>query len=551
MSIKNPIDRYYFIFVCLALLILFIGLGSYGLAESSEARYAEISREMFLSGDYLNPQLLGIFHFHKPPITYYITTLGYRIFGVNEFGARFFLQIAVAVQLLLIYGLGNLLFKNKKIAFLSGLIYFSMPIVLISSRNLTTDAYLATFIMAAIYSWQYYTNTKKVFFLYLFYALLGVALLTKGPVAILFILVYIISCKVIFKDKFRINIHHILGIILCLAIGASWYILVMIENPKLWTYFIEKQIAGRMTGSSFSERSKPFWYFIPIVTALLLPWLIGLVPNLKNRLKSIPKLRNASRLLFASSVLLILMFSIFSTKLSLYILPVFWMIAIFIAANLNHFSATGIRFIIFSFLVILSLLFTGLLICWYGDFEFINISTSAVIVAFLVNVSAFVISYYIDAEKSYKPAVIAATFGAAIILIGSMVLKTNDAMINSTRNMVHFINNISEKKDKTILVHDYLLRSIPFYSDARFITLKSNHRTTNREVQFQNNEEWKQQLWDIKEEAGFSKLKRVSKVPNTFLLLRNRTDLNDSLQVLTNNFNYKKTYPKWTIFYNK
>ena len=129
MKSKNIIDRYYLLFLCIVWIVLIVGLGNYGLAETSEARYAEISREMFLSGDYLNPKLLGIFHFHKPPITYYITTLGYRIFGVNEFGARFFLQIAIVIQLVLVYRLANLLYKDKRIAFMAGLIYFSFPIV--------------------------------------------------------------------------------------------------------------------------------------------------------------------------------------------------------------------------------------------------------------------------------------------------------------------------------------------------------------------------------------------------------------------------------------
>ena len=415
MTLKNTTDRFYLLFICLAFICLIIGLGSYGLAESSEARYAEISREMFLSGDYLNPQLLGIFHFHKPPITYYITSLGYKIFGINEFGARFFLQVAIVIQLLLIYGLAHLLFRSRKIAFLSGLIYFSMPIVLISSRNLTTDAYLTTFIMAAIFSWQYYISNKKLPFLYLFYILLGLSLLTKGPVALLFVLVYIFTYKIICKSGFKINTHHVFGVLICLTIGASWFLLLVVENPKLWDYFIEKQIAGRMTGSSFSERAKPFWYFIPIIFGLLLPWLVGSIPTFKFKLKSLYKTKNQSLVLLISSSLLILLFSVFRTKLILYILPVFWMLAIFIAKQLDALDEKSQKYISISYLVILSLLFISLLVCWYFQFELISIQTISIITSFMVVIIAYGAYFFLDTGNSFKPAFISAIFGVCDI----------------------------------------------------------------------------------------------------------------------------------------
>ena len=551
MTLKNTTDRYYLIFVCLAFITLIIGLGSYGLAESSEARYAEISREMFLLGDYLNPQLLGIFHFHKPPLTYYITTLGYSIFGINEFGARFFLQIAIAIQLLLVFGLANLLFRKKRIAFISGLIYFSMPIVLISSRNLTTDAFLTTFIMAALYCWQYYANKEKLLFLYLFYLFLGLAILTKGPVAILFVLVYIITYKIIFKVSFKINIHHIIGFVVCLMIGASWFVLVMIENQKLWNYFIEKQIAGRMTGGSFGERSKPFWYFIPILIGLILPWLIGSVPNFKRKFIHIYKSKNESLILLVSSILLVLLFSSFSTKLILYILPIFWMLAIFIAKQLDSIDEKSNKYINIAYLIILSIIFIGLLICWYFDFEFIQIESLAIITTFLLTIFSFLAYYIIDNDKKYKAAVVAAIFGVALLLISSTVLRSNSSLINSTRQMTDYINNISKSKHKTILVYDYLLTSIPFYSDARYITLKSNHKTTDREVQFQNDDEWKKQLWDINKDGVRTELLMLSNKPNTFLLIRNKSTLDDNLNFLNNAFEHRKEYAKWTILYNR
>ena len=91
---------------------------------------------------YDHPKLMEIKHYHKPPVTYYVTVLGFKIFGVNAFGARFFLQIAILIQLFLIYQITFLLFNDKKISLAAALIYFSLPLVLISSRNLTTDAYL-------------------------------------------------------------------------------------------------------------------------------------------------------------------------------------------------------------------------------------------------------------------------------------------------------------------------------------------------------------------------------------------------------------------------
>tara|TARA_R110002050_G_scaffold300803_1_gene472971 strand:- start:12840 stop:13265 length:426 start_codon:yes stop_codon:yes gene_type:complete len=120
---------------------LFLNVGSYGVIETSDARYAEISREMFESGEFIHPTLLGIKHYHKPPLTYYVTALSYSIFGVNSFAARFFIQLAILIQILFVYRLAKLLFNDKQTALWSSLIYISLPIVLISSRNLTTDPY--------------------------------------------------------------------------------------------------------------------------------------------------------------------------------------------------------------------------------------------------------------------------------------------------------------------------------------------------------------------------------------------------------------------------
>jgi len=543
-------NRYYLFFSTLIFVILLADLGSYGLAETSEARYAEISREMLYSGDYLNPELLGIFHFHKPPMAYYITTLGYRIFGITEFGARFFLQVAIVLQLLLVYGITNLLYKNRKIAYMSALVYFAMPIVLISSRNLTADAYLTTFILGSIYCWQYYTSIGQLTYLYLFYWMVALALLTKGPVALLFILTYIIVYKLIFKCSSKINLHHLLGFVLCLVIGSSWYIMVVKGNPGLWGYFIEKQLLSRMAFKSFN-RAKPFWFYIPIIFALVLPWWGLILHIFKKKGKRVTIIGRENKLLLISSVFLVLIFSVFKTKLIMYILPVVWMLSILIAVQLFKITP-AIRYILnVSYALLTGLLFLGVLIIWFLQPAFLQISSSTLVICSVCVAVFGGIYFLIDNGYVAKPAILGASFGAFLILMSTSIMSNNGSTFNSTKEMIGYINAITPKGPKTIVVYDYLLSSIPVYSGANPITIKFRHNTTDREVQFQRNNQWQANLWDINDKVMVSKLDSLSHCPNTYLIIRRKIGFKDDLKFLLPHFSNRHEYPKWLILYNK
>ncbi len=550
MLSRITINGYYLFFLTIVLTILMAGSGSYGLAETSEARYAEISREMLNSGDYLNPKLLGIFHFHKPPITYYLTTLGYRIFGINEFGARFFLQIAIVLQLIFVYGMANLLYKDRKIAFMSGLVYFAMPIVLISSRNLTTDAYLTTFIIASLFSWQYYTSKGKLMGLYLFYLLMAMALLTKGPVALLFILIYIIVYKSIFKRSSKINIHHILGLSLCLILGSSWYVMVVLGNTGLWDYFIQKQLFSRMAHISFN-RSKPFWFYIPVIIGLVLPWLSIIPYQFKQKGKKILNMASEDRLLLISMGCLFLIFSIFKNKMILYILPSFWLVAIFIAAQLFKATKAIWNTLNLAYVVLMGCLFTGILALWIIKPDFVQITTGTLIISFISLIVFTVIHFLIDNLKPEKPAILGASFGAALILISTSLMSHNGPTFNSTKEIMGFINNATPKAHKTVVVYDYLLSSIPIYSEAHQITLKLKHNTTDREIQFQTNDDWKESLWDINDQAMVSRLDSLSYSPNTYLIIDKKKGFKDGLKYLEPHFKNRMVYQDWLILFNK
>src|SRR5687768_17517615 len=173
---QKPFRTLYAVLVFYGAVSLFT-LASWGVIESSEARYAEISREMAESGDWMNPTLLDIHHYHKPPLTYWITAVGYKIFGVNAFGARFFLLISFLIQICLVYRIASTIFGAEKAGLLSAIMYSFLPIVVMSVRGLTTDAYLNTFVLATIACWLRWRIKKKAVWIYSAAFMLGLAFL--------------------------------------------------------------------------------------------------------------------------------------------------------------------------------------------------------------------------------------------------------------------------------------------------------------------------------------------------------------------------------------
>lgn len=530
-------------------LVLIFTSYDYSLAETSEARYAEISREMVLTKDFLHPQLLGIYHYHKPPMTYWLTAFGYSLFGINEFGSRFFLQLSILIQIILVFFLGKLLFNDKKTATFSALAYISLPIVLISSRNLTTDAYLTTFIISTIFFWLNFIKKRKIYYLYAFYISIGLTMLTKGPVGLIFILTFILFYHKIIGVKFRRTIHHLFGIIICLLISSSWYILVIYENPKLLDYFVFDQIGNRIYKQSY-HRGKPFWYFIPMILGMLLPWMISALINRKNQIKNLKIKHPFEKILIYTAFTLLVIFSLFKTKLLLYILPIFWMLAIYIGHQLTKFTTKELKSIsgvflgfafVFLAIPIFSIIFS----------TSIQINTSILYVVLLL-ISIVLILLFITRKNYFNFFVCSIlSFSSTLLIVAQLVLHQNPHLSNSVSNEIKKINSLNGSKEGgIILVYNYLLSSAPFYTDLDVITLHFDYYTSKRETQFQNDNEWKNNYLDLKNKQDKIKFQNILKKDNIYLLVRKRRQINSNHQNIFKGFDNRIDFPNWILFYN-
>ncbi len=522
-------------------------LGNWGLTESSEARYAEIAREMVISGDYINPTLLGIKHLHKPPVTYYLTALGYKIYGINEFGARFFMQLGLVLQLVLVFKISLQLFKSEKIAVAALLIYFSFPITVIAVRTLTTDAYLTTFILASIYFWLQYKTHLKPYNLYLFYFFLGLIFETKGPVGFMIPVTFVITHKILHKDKIEANIHQFLGFILFLLVSAAWYLIVMYKNDGLFDYFINNQLVERISENNF-KRGKPIWYYIFLMPLVGMPWLFYFIFYFKKNIKTILKQKKTDFLLIITFLTLFILLSISTSKLILYVLPLYFILAIFSARYLSLCSEKTMKSISNFYYVLIITVTAALFIASFLNIELtINRFYSFLVFVFF-GIIASLLKTKILNTNFLKPAFLGVVFIVSIIISSNFIFKENELKINSVKPLAEFIKNNSQIENE-VVVYNYLLPSLSFYLNKDITTINHGKYTTEREVQFETNDQWKKHLINYFENSERERLLKLASDKPIFLIKRKKDIFPDTLNILAKKLNHKKNFDKFEVYY--
>ncbi|AOW20419.1 ArnT family glycosyltransferase [Urechidicola croceus] len=535
----------YYLALFLVFISSLIGLGSWGLTETSESRYAQISKEMLQSDNYLQPKLLGINHLHKPPFTYYITTIGYKIFGVNEFGARFFLQVALLIQLILVFKIADLFFKNRRMALNTMLIYFSLPLVLISVRNLTTDAYLNTFILGSIYYWLKFTNRQEIkLYLYLFFVFLGLIMNTKGPVGLVFPILLILTQKQVLRIKFKISYHFILAFLLFLVISLFWMGLLYKEIPSLFNYFLDEQILKRIGTKSYN-RTKPFWYFLVIFPIIIIPWFFIVFRGLKlNFLKGDEK---AIKLFSLNILIILLLFSSFTTKLILYILPISLFVSLLCAKVLSISEEYFLKKYNLYLISLLGLILITISILPILDAKFsINYFKLLLIIIFC---GVLILgTYKFIRFKTVKTTAISSIFGLGILLLSTLFFSNNNIQINSVKTILDYINNTPELKNKTIVVYDYLLPSASLYSGKDIVTINNGHNTTERDTRFEKENNWRKFIINAKSEDGIKRMDSIFK-SDIILFSRKKHELPEKFRNYQNELPNKLDFDKWILYY--
>lgn len=321
----------------ISLFFCVLGSGNYPIYILDEAKNAEAAREMLENLDFIVPTFNNVLRTDKPPLHYYFMQLGYSIFGVNPFGARFFSGIFGAFTLLVTFFFIKK-YENTTTAWVTILCAWSAVFFIQEFHLAVPDPYLIFFVSSGI--WLFYDfyklGNKKS--LWLMYMCFGFGVLTKGPVAIalpgLIFLLFLIFQKQ-FVVKTILSYRPFIGILLVLLVCLPWYILVHLQTAGEWTHgFFVGHNLNRF-GSKMEGHGGVFlitWAFV----------LLGLMPFsffTPFALLKAFKYKQHSFVFFAflASVVFIAFFSISATKLPNYTMPCYPFLAFLIGRSLVQF----------------------------------------------------------------------------------------------------------------------------------------------------------------------------------------------------------------------
>jgi 4-amino-4-deoxy-L-arabinose transferase-like glycosyltransferase len=259
----------------LAACCLLWSLGGYGLLHNNEGLYAQIPREMLASHNFIIPYLNGVPYIEKPPLLYWLIAGSYWLFCISEFAARFVPAIAGFLTLLIAFVTART-YLSARAAFLVVLILGTSLGYAVSCRMVFFDVVFTLFLTAALLCYFDWEQTSRRSQLRLGYVLLGLAVLTKGLVALilagLVVIIYYLIARKPCQQWWQA--WDIWGMLFFLAITVPWHILAAYQDPNFaWFYFINEhflRFLGEREPKDYYHG--PIYYYSYRVFIYLLPW---------------------------------------------------------------------------------------------------------------------------------------------------------------------------------------------------------------------------------------------------------------------------------------
>ncbi|MEH2355842.1 ArnT family glycosyltransferase [Nostoc sp.] len=407
LSVKHTVDRWFnkiaknpALSVTVSILWLMVvgwvafgwNLGNIGLIDETEPLFAEASRQMFVTGDWITPFFNGDTRFDKPALIYWCQAIAYHLIGVNEWAVR--LPSAIAAFGLVCLGFYTIqwyLGKQDELeqvsrpnrryltSFIAAALMALNPETIIWARTGVSDMLLTGCIASALlcfflgyagkegtgdwglgtgekFSQSPIPNPQSLFpnkWYLAFYVLIAGAILTKGPVGIV-LPGLIVAAFLLYVGKVREvlrEMHLLVGTLIILALSVPWYALVIWRNG--WNYI--NSFFGYHNLERFTEvvngHSAPWYFYLLVVLLGFAPYSVYLPASIirlkfwqRSHWRSLERFQQFGLFAWFWFASIFGFFSIAVTKLPSYVLPLMPAAAILVALLWNDlFSDTKTR----------------------------------------------------------------------------------------------------------------------------------------------------------------------------------------------------------------
>ena len=321
---------------CIALLVLVYLSGMFVPLTGDAGKYAAISRNIVESGDWINLQIHHQAYDQKPHLLFWLGAIFFKLFGMSAFVFKLPVFLFSFLGFYSTYRLGSLLY-NRQTGLLAMLILFSSEIWILFSNDIHTDILMASATVFGLWQLFLFLKEKKKRQFVLGFAGIGLAIMSKGIIA-LTVPVFAIGTHLLVRKEYRELFHPrwLLGIPILTLFFLPTVIGIydQLGFDGLRFYFLENNI-GRMSGTLKGGNNDLLFYFHTSLY-ILLPWSLWVFLSFYLGGKDLIRLKlkrpgNNDFLLVGGIVFFWLMISLAKSKAPHFLLIIYPLIAILTA----------------------------------------------------------------------------------------------------------------------------------------------------------------------------------------------------------------------------